>query len=62
MMTVNENRKQFEQWTHSVFRAKRNGRPVIQPDFHVSYPDIFNRCGWLDHRITEKKNHMQRFW
>ena len=28
---------------------KGTGGPVIQPDFHVSYPDIFNRCGGLDH-------------
>jgi hypothetical protein len=29
---------------------KGTGGPVIQPDFHVSYPDIFNRCGGLDRR------------
>lgn len=29
-------------------KTKRTVGPVIQPDFHVSNTNIFNRCGGLD--------------
>ena len=54
-MTVNENRKQFEQWTLDYQNQKERADRLFSRISTFRILTLFNRCGGLDHWNYWKK-------